>query len=1615
MTNQFNAKVFSFMAGIILSFMLQPVAWGQSSADYSALPISSAESAPPLVMLLLASDQGLWRAAYDDYSDIDGDGNLDTGYDNSIDYRGYFDSDSCYDYDLISGRFEPQSAASNHQCSGSWSGNFLNWATMTRMDLLRMALYGGKRSDDPTTPAAGNVVLERALIPDDGHAFAKVVSGPELSLYTPFTYNALALPAITVCNATFRATGLFDGVTLSKDVNTSSYPPKMRIGNGSFPDWASTNGSQCAWGGSDGPSFLFQNLGENTVRVEACVAGVNSDNSDLCRTYDNGNVKPVGQLQRYGETGQMRFGLMTRSWSKHRAGGVLRKHISFLLNNSDSLLDEIDANTGVFINQGAQPAPNSDDAYPGIVATLDRFRISQWDFKNDRYDDCRSSGIRKSEYESELAGSAKECRDWGNPLSEMLMESLRYFSGQGAPSLIFNADDDSYIDGLPQLGWSDPMAVDEYCATCANVILSFTSNDFDGDDNALTSGVTGLSSAVTATASLAATEGISGSYLVGNNGVVGDGECNAQTVNASALGSANGQCDENPNHEGGWQMAGLAYHAATTDLRNDRELEQTVKTYAVDAATDRPTYVVPTSAGISNRLTFTPSCLAGTGISERQCSLLRVEVQSPLTASGGSLHVYWDDSAWGSDFDVDAVQQLEYCVGSACTPAISNNQIQFRSDVVRVNSASAMDFGYVLSGTTSDGSKRNLTVTAGQNPSSLGDAPAEITETWTASAASAITPLPEPLSLAAKYGNFQDFDLDGTPATSGDASDNTEWDTRDQLGNSLPDGDGIPDAFFKLESPKDLEAHIAQSLARIETDVNESKTGNVVLSQSTTFDKLVYQSYYYAQFQTFDESSNLDDSVDWVGGLHALFLDSDGNLREDNGIAGTLEAMTIDYAVRIFRNGDGELRFQRFSQLSPSEVPVGSDQPFEDLSTVWNARDELASISNVADQREYTEDASTGRYLFTWIDRDADGVVDDTSDSSTDEVIELTAERFPSAAASPPAEDVNNFRYLGVTDDTQGEKIVSWVRGEEVTGLRSRSIDYDGDAADEIWRLGDLVNSKPLLVQGAVADYDSRYSDDTYRAFRQKYEDRRQVLYVGGNDGLIHAFNAGKFSASSQSLSGDGHALGAELWAYAPMNLLPHLQWQTELDYPHVFYVDGSPRAYDVNIFTPDDTHPNGWGTILVVGMRLGGGDFALDTDGDLSNDMTMRSAYVILDITDPEQPPELIAEITDPGLGLTLSRPALVKRRQATASSFRSTASNEWLLVFGSGPDTLSSATSNQTSSWYAFDLVARDWVSVNSALQSAMSDTDRFFGDPAVIDWDNDFIDDMVYVGANGGTVEAPIGEVKRVVLSNSSNLGFATTATAATLVDVEKPVLSAPKLLIDQASGGRWALFGSGRYLVPDDKTTLAPQAYYGIREPTNSSGFTLGTVDPSDIEEVGEIETFPDSTIRNSDGTAVIIDTNVVETFGELISVLRGKGGWRIDFAVPAGKSAERNFTDTVLFGNVALFTTFQPDGAACDADGTGRLYGLHAFTGVAPPFSPLGTENNDFLQTVATKTIELGDGIPAAPEVFRTDTGKAMVMVQTSTGDMISTQLNDAPVPTGRQSWREIPVDESLFD
>lgn len=155
-----------------------------------AVPPNIVTSTPiPMIFLNMSKDHQLSYRAYDEFSDLDGDGTAETTYKHSFDYYGYFDSYKCYSYSGTSSTFVPNSVTSNKYCTGNWSGNFLNWATMSRMDVLRKVLYGGLRSTDSAT---GGTVLERAYLPTDAHSFAKYYKGPDLTRLTPFDASQVA-------------------------------------------------------------------------------------------------------------------------------------------------------------------------------------------------------------------------------------------------------------------------------------------------------------------------------------------------------------------------------------------------------------------------------------------------------------------------------------------------------------------------------------------------------------------------------------------------------------------------------------------------------------------------------------------------------------------------------------------------------------------------------------------------------------------------------------------------------------------------------------------------------------------------------------------------------------------------------------------------------------------------------------------------------------------------------------------------------------------------------------------------------------------------------------------------------------------------------------------------------------------------------------------------------------------------------------------------------------------------------------------------------------------------------------------------------------------------------
>ncbi|WP_417472658.1 PilC/PilY family type IV pilus protein [Luteimonas mephitis] len=183
-----------------------PVYFAGTPATIAQVPLYLKDAVPPLNMLVMGKDHKIYYEAYNDASDLNGDGVLDVGYKPAtIDYYGYFNSNVCYTYESTNGgRFTPSSVATNKQCSGKWSGDFLNYLTTSRMDALRRVLYGGWRQVD----TASDTTLQGAFFPQDAHSWGKEYrsvarDGYDISKYAPLSvptsgkYHLFAVTTVT--------------------------------------------------------------------------------------------------------------------------------------------------------------------------------------------------------------------------------------------------------------------------------------------------------------------------------------------------------------------------------------------------------------------------------------------------------------------------------------------------------------------------------------------------------------------------------------------------------------------------------------------------------------------------------------------------------------------------------------------------------------------------------------------------------------------------------------------------------------------------------------------------------------------------------------------------------------------------------------------------------------------------------------------------------------------------------------------------------------------------------------------------------------------------------------------------------------------------------------------------------------------------------------------------------------------------------------------------------------------------------------------------------------------------------------------------------------------------
>jgi type IV pilus assembly protein PilY1 len=378
----------------------------------SAEPLSQGASQKPTLALALSVEFPTVGAQY-----------LDPTYTAAASYIGYFDIDSCYAYvddanaDLR--RFDRSGAATGHRCGGTgFSGNFMNWATSSAIDVLRLGLTGGDRIVD----TASMTVLQRAMLywSDDGNFAKKILSASEAADAVPATLRGNWTAAIVISNCLNR-------VTFGTGTSGSCMHP---VDNADLGGTMRSHDSAAL--SSD--AFFY-------ARVKVCESSSSNRLADpratYCVRYPSGNFKPIGNLQRYSDRVRVAaFGYLMDDGSG-RYGGVLRAPMKFVGPNefdvngqnmkSNSRM-EWDETTGVFISN-PEGAP---EGRSGVVNYLNQFG--------------RTGGS---------AGRYKVV----DPIGELYYEALRYLQGLPPTPQAVGGMSSTAMDGFPAYErWDDPHA-----------------------------------------------------------------------------------------------------------------------------------------------------------------------------------------------------------------------------------------------------------------------------------------------------------------------------------------------------------------------------------------------------------------------------------------------------------------------------------------------------------------------------------------------------------------------------------------------------------------------------------------------------------------------------------------------------------------------------------------------------------------------------------------------------------------------------------------------------------------------------------------------------------------------------------------------------------------------------------------------------------------------------------------------------------------------------------------------------------------------------------------------------------------------------------------------------
>lgn len=386
-----------------------------------------------------------------------------------------------------------------------------------------------------------------------------------------------------------------------------------------------------------------------------------------------------------------------------------------------------------------------------------------------------------------------------------------------------------------------------------------------------------------------------------------------------------------------------------------------------------------------------------------------------------------------------------------------------------------------------------------------------------------------------------------------------------------------------------------------------------------------------------------------------------------------------------------------------------------------------------------------------------------------------------------------------------GQNIVNYIRGD-------RSLEGTTTAKPlrvRTSRQGDIVNSEIWYTGGPISNYSMGYA-----SFVTAQKDRKPVLYVGGNDGMLHGFSA---------------ANGSELLAYVPRGVVGGLKNLADKDYQHQYYVDGSPMTGDIK-------DGDNWKTMLVGTLGAGGkGYFLLD----VTNPSSFTAASVVKDRTrgNTETAPSCsgaalqacTTAVTEDGdIGNITARPGRNPASLQEATQITRLNNGRWAVVMGNGYNSTNQRPVLLVQYLDGDRELKR--IQATTATTGTGNASDNGLASSALVDLNGDGKTDVVYAGDN-------LGNLWKFDLTSTADSNWAVafgydkplfaargpTTLNGTTRDQIQPITAPPIVRANDrnmtvgtgadaktlAVGGMMVAFGTGRNLTANDRNTSIQQ--------------------------------------------------------------------------------------------------------------------------------------------------------------------------------------------------------------